>query len=158
MSPGYDTHKDQLQRKGVAAQHGQADWTVCKSLSTSRLVSPRSKTEPIRSTTLPEVPWGDIAVDLLEIPSGSHLLVNHLLVVVDNYRISSNKRRPQINAAPESQNINKRRPRINAAPLGAAFIQIFNKKLVYLKGSWVNVLPWSRGNTGKPTQKADENK
>ena len=51
------------------------------------------------------------------------------------YRISSSKRRPQINAAPESQNINKRRPRINAAPLGAAFIRIFNKKLVYLKGS-----------------------
>ena len=36
--------------------------------------------EPIRSTTLPEVPWGGIAVDLLEIPGG-----NHLLVVVDNY-------------------------------------------------------------------------
>ena len=45
-----------------------------------QLVGPRSKTEPIRSTTLPEVPWGDIAVDLLEIPGG-----NHLLVVVDNY-------------------------------------------------------------------------
>ena len=45
-----------------------------------QLVSPRSKAEPIRSTTLPEVPWGDIAVDLLEIPGG-----NHLLVVVDNY-------------------------------------------------------------------------
>ena len=45
-----------------------------------QLVGPRSKTEPIRSTTLPEGPWGDIAVDLLEIPGG-----NHLLVVVDNY-------------------------------------------------------------------------
>ena len=45
-----------------------------------QLVGPRSKTEPIRSTTLPEVPWRDIAVDLLEIPGG-----NHLLVVVDNY-------------------------------------------------------------------------
>ena len=45
-----------------------------------QLVGPRSKTEPIRSTTLPEVPWGDIAVDLLEIPGGKHLLV-----VVDNY-------------------------------------------------------------------------
>ena len=45
-----------------------------------QLVGPRSRTEPIRSTTLPEVPWGDIAVDLLEIPGG-----NHLLVVVDNY-------------------------------------------------------------------------
>ena len=40
----------------------------------------RSKTKPIRSMALPEVPWGDIAVDLLEIPDG-----NHLLVVVDNY-------------------------------------------------------------------------
>ena len=45
-----------------------------------QLVSPRSKTEPIRSTTLPEVPWGNIAVGPLEIPRG-----NHLLVVVDNY-------------------------------------------------------------------------
>ena len=45
-----------------------------------QLVGPRRKTEPIRSTPLPEVPWGDIAVDLLEIPGG-----NHLLLVVDNY-------------------------------------------------------------------------
>lgn len=45
-----------------------------------QLVGPRSKTKHIRSTALPEVPWGDIAIDLLEIPSGSHLLV-----VVDNY-------------------------------------------------------------------------
>ena len=51
-----------------------------KSCHPCQLVGPRSKTEPIRSTTLPEVPWGDIAVDLLEIPGG-----NHLLVVVDNY-------------------------------------------------------------------------
>ena len=45
-----------------------------------QLVGPRSKPEPIRSTSLPEGPWTDIAVDLLEIPEG-----NHLLVVVDNY-------------------------------------------------------------------------
>ena len=45
-----------------------------------QLVRPISKTKPIRSTTLPEVPWGNIAVDLLEIPGR-----NHLLVVVDNY-------------------------------------------------------------------------
>ena len=45
-----------------------------------QLVGLRSKTEPIRSTTLPEVLWGDIAVDQLEIPDG-----NQLLVVVDNY-------------------------------------------------------------------------
>ena len=45
-----------------------------------QLVGRRSKAEPIRSTTLPEGPWTDIAVDLLEIPGG-----NHLLVVVDNF-------------------------------------------------------------------------
>jgi len=45
-----------------------------------QLVGPRSKAEPIRSTMLPEGPWSDIAVDLLEIPGG-----NHLLVAVDNY-------------------------------------------------------------------------
>ena len=45
-----------------------------------QLVGPSSETEPIRSTTLPEVSWGDITVDLLEIPGG-----NHLLVVEVNY-------------------------------------------------------------------------
>ena len=45
-----------------------------------QLVGPRSKDEPVRSTMLPEGPWSDIAVDLLEIPGG-----NHLLVAVDNY-------------------------------------------------------------------------
>jgi len=35
-----------------------------------QLVGRKSKARPIRSTTLPDVPWGDIAVDLLlEIPS-----------------------------------------------------------------------------------------
>lgn len=41
---------------------------------------PRSKTVPIRPTNLSEGPWTDIAVDMLEIPGG-----DHLLVVVDNY-------------------------------------------------------------------------
>ena len=45
-----------------------------------QLVGPRPKPEPIRSTKLPEGPWNDIAVDLLEIPAG-----NHLLVVIDNF-------------------------------------------------------------------------
>ena len=40
-----------------------------------QLVGPRSKPEPIRSTTILEGPWTDIAVDLLEIPGGYHLLV-----------------------------------------------------------------------------------
>ena len=45
-----------------------------------QLVAPRAKPEPIRSTELPEGPWTDIAIDLLEIPGG-----NHLLVTVDNF-------------------------------------------------------------------------
>ena len=40
----------------------------------------KAKPEPIRSTKLPESPWKDISVDLLEITSE-----NHLLVVVDYY-------------------------------------------------------------------------
>ena len=45
-----------------------------------QLVGPRAKPEPVRSTKLPEGPWTDIAIDLVEIPGG-----NHLLVTVDNY-------------------------------------------------------------------------
>ena len=45
-----------------------------------QLVGPRAKPEPVRSTKLPEGPWTDIAIDLVEIPGG-----NHLLVAVDNY-------------------------------------------------------------------------
>lgn len=41
-------------------------------------VGPRSKPEPVRLTTLPEGPWNDIAIDLVEIPG------NHLLVAIDN--------------------------------------------------------------------------
>ena len=43
-----------------------------------QLVGPRPKPEPIRSTKLPDGPWSNIAVDLLDIPAG-----NHLLVVID---------------------------------------------------------------------------
>lgn len=45
-----------------------------------QLVGPRSKPEPVRSTRLPDSPWQEISVDLLEITSG-----DHLLVVVDYY-------------------------------------------------------------------------
>ena len=45
-----------------------------------QLVGPRSKPEPIRSTTLPEGPWTDVAIDLCEILGG-----DHLLVIIDYY-------------------------------------------------------------------------
>ena len=40
-----------------------------------QLVGPRPTPEPIRSTPLPQGPWCEIAVDLLEIPRNGHLLV-----------------------------------------------------------------------------------
>lgn len=45
-----------------------------------QLVGPRSKPEPVRSTRLPDSPWQEISIDLLETSRG-----NHLLVVVDYY-------------------------------------------------------------------------
>lgn len=45
-----------------------------------QIVDPKAKPEPIRSTKLPESPWKDISIDLLEITTE-----NHLLVVVDYY-------------------------------------------------------------------------
>ena len=40
-----------------------------------QLVGPRSKPEPVRSTRLPDSPWQEISIDLLETSGGSHLLV-----------------------------------------------------------------------------------
>jgi len=51
-----------------------------KSCHPCQLVGPRPRPEPIRTTKLPEGPWQEIAVDLLDISQG-----NHLLVVVDYY-------------------------------------------------------------------------
>ena len=45
-----------------------------------QLVGPRAKPEPVRSTTLPEGPWQEISIDLLDVSNGEHLLV-----VVDYY-------------------------------------------------------------------------
>ena len=45
-----------------------------------QLVGPRAKPEPVRSTRLPEGPWQEISIDLLDISDGEHLLV-----VVDYY-------------------------------------------------------------------------
>ena len=40
-----------------------------------QLVGPRGKPEPLRPTVLPEAPWQEIGIDLLEIDSTSHVLV-----------------------------------------------------------------------------------
>lgn len=65
----------------MVTQHGQGEVEqFIKACHPFQQVGPRSKTEPIRSTTPTDAPWDDIALDLLEIPEG-----NRLLVVVDNY-------------------------------------------------------------------------
>ena len=45
-----------------------------------QLVARQPRPEPMISTQLPEGPWVDIAIDLLEIPGR-----NHLLVVIDYF-------------------------------------------------------------------------
>ena len=40
-----------------------------------QLVGPRAKPEPVRSTTLPEGPWQELSIDLLDMSNGEHLLV-----------------------------------------------------------------------------------
>ena len=45
-----------------------------------QLVGSRAKPEPVRSTRLPEGPWQEISIDLLDVSNGEHLLV-----VVDYY-------------------------------------------------------------------------
>ena len=45
-----------------------------------QLVARQPRPEPMISAQLPEGPWVDIAIDLLEIPGG-----NHLLVVIDYF-------------------------------------------------------------------------
>ena len=54
--------------------------SLIKSCHPCQLLGKTSRPEPIRSTELPEGPWIDLAVDLLEIPTG-----HHLLVVVDYF-------------------------------------------------------------------------
>ncbi|XP_064653098.1 uncharacterized protein K02A2.6-like [Lineus longissimus] len=49
--------------------------TCVKHCHLCQLVGPRPRPVPIRPTALPEGPWFDIAIDLLDISNGDHLLV-----------------------------------------------------------------------------------
>ena len=51
-----------------------------RSYHSCQLVGPREKPEPVRSSSLPERPWQEISVELLEISNSVHLLV-----VIDCY-------------------------------------------------------------------------
>ena len=57
-----------------------------------QLVARQPRPEPMISTQLPEGPWVDIAIDLLEIPGG-----NHLLVVIDYF-----SRWPEVISVPKT--------------------------------------------------------
>ena len=61
---GMDKHVEEIVR----------DCRLCQ------LVGPRAKPELVKSTRLPEGPWKEISIDLLDVSSGEHLLV-----VVDYY-------------------------------------------------------------------------
>ena len=60
----------------------KAEEKFCKSCHECQLVAHPDPTKPLTSTTFPEGPWKDLAVDLLgPLPSG-----HSILVVVDYYR------------------------------------------------------------------------
>ena len=54
--------------------------SLIKACYPCQLVARQPRPEPVISTQLPEGPWVDIAIDLLEIPGG-----NHLLFVIDYF-------------------------------------------------------------------------
>ena len=61
-----------------------------------QLVARQPRPEPMISIQLPEGPWVDIAIDLLEIPGG-----NHLLVVIDYF-----SRWPEVISVPKTDTHN----------------------------------------------------
>ncbi|XP_022802839.1 uncharacterized protein K02A2.6-like [Stylophora pistillata] len=73
--------KQNLRRKVWWLRMEKAAEKFCKSCHGCQLVSRSDPPEPLRSTTLPEGPWHDLAIDLLgPLPSG-----HSILVVVDYY-------------------------------------------------------------------------
>ena len=77
IAPTHEGHQGMTRTKaplGEKVRRSNMDKQVeqfVKACHPCQLVGPRSMTEPFRSTTWPAVPWGDIAVDLLEIPGGT---------------------------------------------------------------------------------------
>ena len=69
-----------LREKVWWAQMDKQVEDAIRSCHPCQLVGPRAKPEPLRSSSLPDRPWQEISVDLLEISNGEHLLV-----VVDYY-------------------------------------------------------------------------
>lgn len=53
---------------------------LVKSCHPCQLLGTKVRPEPLKPTPLPEGPWSNVAVDLLEIPGG-----NHILVVIDYF-------------------------------------------------------------------------
>ncbi|XP_015748665.1 PREDICTED: uncharacterized protein LOC107328446 [Acropora digitifera] len=50
-----------------------------------QLVGPRAKPEPVKSTRLPEGPWKEISIDLLDVSSGEHLLQRNSALISLGY-------------------------------------------------------------------------
>ena len=49
--------------------------SVIRSCHPCQLVGPRPRPEPIKSSEMPERPWSELAIDLLDLPGEFHLLV-----------------------------------------------------------------------------------
>ncbi|XP_020616125.1 uncharacterized protein K02A2.6-like [Orbicella faveolata] len=71
--------KVRLREKVWWLQMDKVEDAIC-SCHPCQLVGPRAKPEPVMSSSLPDGPWQEISVDVLEISSSEHLLV-----VVDYY-------------------------------------------------------------------------
>jgi len=72
--------KARLQEKVWWPQMDKQMEDAIRSCHPCQLVGPRARSGPVRSSSLPDGPWREISVDLLEISYGEHLLV-----VVDHY-------------------------------------------------------------------------
>ena len=72
---GVTPTKSRLREKVCWPGMGKQVEDSVRSCYPCQLVGPRGKPEPLRPSELPEAPWQEIGIDLLEINSTSHLLV-----------------------------------------------------------------------------------